>query len=499
MRKSILYLTNNKSSMKKYLFTFSLSVLALIFIAATQAINGSGMIDLGALDNYANQPLPNYITKDNTPLNNEISDLGATLGRVLFYDKKLSINNTISCASCHQQALGFSDTALASVGVHGVTGRHAMRLINSRFGQERRFFWDERAATLEQQTTMPIQDHAEMGFSGTMGDPDLDSLIRKMEKLPYYQDLFYAIYGDQNITELRMQRALAQFVRSIQSFDSKYDIGRAQVPNDPAPFPNFSPQENQGKNLFLGPAQFNPQGVRVGGGAGCAGCHAPPEFDIRVTSQHNGVIHGIDGSIDLENTRSPSLRDLVGPSGTPNGPFMHNGAFGTLAQVVAHYNQMPAELQDSMLYFNSLDPRLRPNGQLQNLALTPMEQNALIAFLRTLTGSVVYTDPRWSDPFDENGNLTVMNSALAIEEEEWEEKLTQIQLFPNPTSEVFSLHVPEGSYEVKIRNIRGILLQTKEIHQSDDFSLAGHVAGMYFIQLTDVQSGKISIMKLVKQ
>jgi len=135
----------------------TLSLLALSFFLLT-----AGIIDLGNLPNYANQTKPSYITKDNTPANNSISDKGATLGRVLFYDKKLSLDNSTSCASCHQQEFAFSDTAALSAGINGLTGRHSMRLVNARFSNEGRFFWDERAATLEDQTTRPIQDHIEM-------------------------------------------------------------------------------------------------------------------------------------------------------------------------------------------------------------------------------------------------------------------------------------------------------------------------------------------------
>lgn len=484
--------------MKKYLLTLLVSASALLFIAATASINGSGVIDLGALENYANQPVPVYIAKDNTPPNNAITDLGATLGRVLFYDKKLSINNSISCASCHHQALGFSDTALASVGINGSTGRHAMRLVNSRFSNERRFFWDERAATLEQQTTQPIQDHIEMGFSGQNGDPDLDSLIRKMENLLYYQQLFFAVYGDQDITEQRMQQAMGQFVRSIQSFDAKYDQGRAQVQNEGMPFPNFSPQENQGKNLFLGRPQFDPNGTRTGGGAGCAGCHRPPEFDIDPQARHNGMIRSINGGIDLENTRSPSLRDVVGPNGSSNGPFMHNGALHSLEMVIAHYNQLPAEILDSALYINSLDPRLRPNGRLQNLQLTPQEQSALVAFLQTLTGSNVYTDPRWSDPFDSNGNLTVLNSGLGIEDDWENDALADLQLYPNPSQGQVNVQLPAGSYLIRLRSVKGELLQTIETTTSTQVNVEAYPAGVYFVQIRNLRSGNIRFEKILK-
>src|SRR5881394_4243804 len=103
-----------------------------------------GVVDLAALPNYAHQGQPGYIAHDNTPDQNPLSDIGATLGRILFYDKRLSRNNTISCASCHQQAHGFGDASIASPGVAGKTGRHTMRVSNIKFGNEPNYFWDER-------------------------------------------------------------------------------------------------------------------------------------------------------------------------------------------------------------------------------------------------------------------------------------------------------------------------------------------------------------------
>lgn len=348
-----------------------------------------------SLANYANQGKPTYITKDNTA-GNPISNDKATLGRVLFYDKQLSINNTVSCGSCHLQKFAFSDTALASLGVeNGRTGRHSMRLINARFSDEVKFFWDERAATLEQQSTKPIQDHAEMGFSGENGRPGLSTLLTKLQGLPYYQELFQFVYGDKIVTEARLQECLSQFVRSIQSFDSKYDIGRVQVAQEQQGFPNFSQQENMGKNMFLMPPQFNQSGVRIGGGLGCAGCHIPPEFSIDPNTGNNGIIGVLNGTgIDINNTKAPSLRDLVNNDGVPNGPMMHTGVIKTLQAAIGHYGQINIAPGNTRL-----DPRLTPNGIGQNLNLNQQQVDAVIAFLKTLTGSAVYTDERWSDPF----------------------------------------------------------------------------------------------------
>jgi cytochrome c peroxidase len=350
-------------------------------------------INLSSLPNYANQSVPNYISRRNGFVT---SNAKAILGRVLFYDKNLSVDNTVSCASCHQQAFAFSDPNLTSTGVNGQTGRHSMRLINAAFSLENKFFWDERASSLENQTTRPIQDHAEMGFSGQNGDPSLNDLLIKLQGIEYYQVLFKSVYGDTQVTELRLQECLASFVRSIQSFDSKFDIGRASAPNDGAPFANFTPQENQGKNLFLAPPQLDANGVRIGGGAGCGGCHRAPEFDIDPNSRNNGVIGVINGGTDFSITRSPTIRDVVKQDGTPNGVFMHNGFTNQLIGVVNHYNQLP---QNSVTGNTNLDPRLRPQGNPQNLQLTQAEKDALVAFMRTLSGSNVYTDTKWSNPF----------------------------------------------------------------------------------------------------
>lgn len=129
----------------------SLFISGLFPLAVLHA--APGVLDLTELANYANQPVPSYIVHDNTPADNPITDAGATLGRVLFYDQRLSRNNTVSCASCHDQGHAFSDPDVASSGVAGTTGRHSMRLINARFNREVRFFWDERAASVEDQAS----------------------------------------------------------------------------------------------------------------------------------------------------------------------------------------------------------------------------------------------------------------------------------------------------------------------------------------------------------
>ncbi len=458
-----------------------ITILGLAFIII------SSTVDLDNLFNYDNQQVPNYITKDNTPNTNQIDNKTATLGRVLFYDKNLSDNNTVSCASCHQQAFAFSDPLVTSVGLNGEnTGRHSMRLINSRFSNEGNFFWDERAASLEDQVTQPIQDHVEMGFSGTNGNPDFDDLVLKLSAIDYYQTLFEFAYGSSSIDENKIQRALAQFVRSIQSFDSKFDDGLIQVPNPNAPFPNYTTQENLGKQLFLAPPQ--------NGGAGCAACHAPPEFDIDPNTLNNGII-GVAGStteIDVTNTRSPSLRDVVNPDGSLNGPLMHDGSLTSLLDVINHYNFIPNNPTNT-----NLDNRLNPPGSGPlNLNLTNNEKDALVAFLKTLTGTDVYINEIWSTPFDIDGNLTIVGSQLSSNNEVFAKAIT---IYPNPVEIQLTILLEYGNYQVSIYNIRGQLVHEQSIVGNNQMNLHSLVKGIYILKIKDVESKKIFQQKFIKK
>ena len=408
------------------------------------------------------------------------------MGRVLFYDKNLSENNTVACASCHQQAFAFSDPLVSSVGLNeGTTARHSMRLVNSRFSNEEKFFWDERAASLENQVSQPIQDHIEMGFSGTNGDPDFNDLITKLSAIEYYQTLFEFAYGSTTINEDKIQRALAQFVRSIQSFDSKFDVGLSEQPNLNAPFSNFTSQENLGKQLFLNPPP--------NGGAGCAGCHAPPEFDIDPNTLNNGII-GVIGStteIDLTNTRSPSLRDLVNPDGSLNGPLMHDGSMTSLLQVIDHYNNIPNNSANT-----NLDNRLqRPGNQTQQLNLTTNQKNALVDFLKTLTGSAIYTNEIWSDPFDDQGNISIVGGQLSSNEFIFEKS---IAVFPNPVTTDLTIQIETGSYRVTIYSLLGTVMVDKEISGTKKINLQSLAKGVYMLKIQDLVSNNSFNKKFIK-
>lgn len=366
---------------------------------ATQTKFGAGFIDLENLDIYDNPTVPDYIRAPNTVLN-PVTNKGATLGRVIFYDESLSVTGFVACATCHAQANAFSegDDTPTSQGIFGqFTGRSSTRLVNTQYGEEERFFWDERAENMEDQVTKPFKDHNEHGFSGQGGRPDFDDMIAIMQADESYRELFRFVFLDETITEERIQSALAQFVHSITSFDSKYDEGRAQVANDMAPFPNFTAEENAGKNLFMAPMGGN------NGGAGCGRCHMPPEFAIRTNMGTNGVV-GValePGEFDFTNTRSPSLRDVLNAGGTRHSRFMHDGSLTTMRDVLNHYDNIPvpAGEPERTEFLNTIDNRLIDVGTPRVLNLSETEKDQLIAFLATLTGTNIYTDEKWSNPF----------------------------------------------------------------------------------------------------
>lgn len=381
--------------MKRYIFTL---ISTLVFLGCsdnTAPINIEGQEQLTDYVNIKLENLPNYIpnypvhysnqvqNQDNSPNSNTISQEGATLGRVLFYDKNLSRTNTIACATCHKQENGFGDLAKLSLGIDGQskTTAHSMRLGNANFYIGESMFWDKRAESIEDQSTQPVQNEVEMGFDINHGG--IQAAIEKISDLPYYPVLFKAAFGSEEITEDKMQKAIAQFVRSLVSINSKFDTGFATVynPNVPgnnvnANFSNFTAQENRGKSLFVSPPN--------NGGFGCAGCHQPPTFALDPNSRSNGL--------DLGETvifKAPSLKNVG-----LDGAFMHDGRFSSLEEVIQHYS-------NGITNGNALDNRLR-NPQGTNpvrLNISTEDSAALIAFLNTLTDDVLIKDTKFSDPF----------------------------------------------------------------------------------------------------
>ena len=332
---------------------------------------------------------------DNTPANNPITDAGATLGRVLFYDKKLSANGTIACASCHKQEHGFSDPEVFSIGFEGgLTGRHSMGLANARFYFTGKFFWDERAATLEDQVLMPFQDPIEMGLTLTQ----LETIVKDQK---YYPPLFEDAFGDDQIDSDRISKALSQYVRSIVSTGSKYDIARSEVQSATVDFPGFTEQENYGKRLFFFPFEL-PNGDRVS----CAGCHVSEAFVGPIPNGPIGTTASVNNGLDAESTIDLGVYEATGnpndigkfkaPSLINIGarpPYMHDGRFATLEEVMDFYSK-------GIQPHTNLSPILSgSDGWVNNFNMTQDEKEALVAFLHTLTDETMLTAEKYSDPF----------------------------------------------------------------------------------------------------
>ena len=378
------------------------SAVALLLLAAcadggTSPSSGGGggtrsvaealTVDLAAVPNYTHPQWTVDFDSDvqqriNDPLGNPLTDRGALLGRVLFYDRHLSINQAIRCATCHKPARAFTDDQRFSPGFNGTdrTTFRTMSLLNVRFYAAGQAFWNRRAPSFEAQATMPIVHPVEMGFDSTHGG--IDSLLTRLGTLGYYRELFTWVYGDSVITEARMQLALAQFVRSLMSYRSRFDDGWSAVYDigQPdrglsRPFPNFTAAENHGKQLFI----ISP----ASGGGGCASCHVPPTFALEPGSGSNGLDAG-----ETRVFKSPSLRSVA-----IRAPYMHDGRFASLGTVVTHYVRGVKEGP-------ALDSRLRgPAGGLQQLHLTLQDQADLVAFLKTLTDTTIARDPKFADPF----------------------------------------------------------------------------------------------------
>jgi cytochrome c peroxidase len=213
-----------------------------------------------------------------------------------------------------------------------------------------------------------------------------------------------------------------------------------------------------------------------------------PEFDILPTAGNNGVIGTAANPsiLDLNNNRAPSLRDLVNNRGTLNGPFMHNGSLSTLRMVIDHYNLVPQNPQNT-----NIDPRLAGPGG--NLQLTNQQKDALEAFLRTLTSTAIYTDTRWSDPFNEDGTL-----ALVTQLKNPQNNHLSMQVYPNPAHDEIQLNLPNGKYQVEILSISGNVLLKTELPENGKLDISSLPTGALFIVAMDNRTGALASRQIQK-
>lgn len=324
----------------------------------------------------------------NIPADNPITEKGVILGRWLFYDKSLSADNTISCGSCHQQSKGFTDGKKQAVGIRGQTVLfNTMGLHNQAWVM--RHFWNGRAATLEQLTLEVIENPAEM-------DMPLPQLVEKLKAIPMYPALFQQAFGTSDITPQRIAQAISQFVRTMVASNSKFDkYKKGQA--------TFTEQEKLGEQLFF-QHPFPEQGIR---GANCGDCHlgiSTAGSQLNFNGFHNngldenpaqGLMQVTGLAADKGKFRAPSLRNIA-----VTAPYMHDGRFATLRQVIDHYDlHIRTSTTLDPLIIEASNELLFPGDPIQ-LHLTETEKEALLAFLQTLTDSTLLTNPAWSNPFE---------------------------------------------------------------------------------------------------
>lgn len=349
------------------------------FFIEGDAINGGGTNTGGGI--IMPEPLPpfNGIDSSISVLNFQgimVSNAGATLGRVLFYDPQLSINNAIACASCHKQTDAFADGAKAgSLGFGGkTTPRNSMAICNVGFNNN--LFWDSRTQSVRDLIMQPIQNHIEMGMESP------DKLVAKLTAIDYYPSLFAQAYGDPTVSIDRISDAVSQFLTAMVSCNSKFDEG------EEVNFSNFTPLEQMGKELFFSTK------------AKCSQCHAGANFsapdgfndpyggpEIKGTANIGLAISYKDNGKGQGQFKIPSLRNIA-----LTAPYMHDGSLQTLEGVIAHYDS-------GIQAHNNLDKRLQNDNAPQRLGLSNIEKQALVAFLHTLTDKTLVKDTKFSNPF----------------------------------------------------------------------------------------------------
>ena len=310
---------------------------------------------------------------------NKLTVQGVKLGRMLFYETALSKDGTMACASCHRQKHAFSDTNAFSIGVEGLPGkRQAMAVINMAWNTNE-FFWDGRAHLLRDQSILPIQDKLEMNET-------LENVVSKLSSKKNYKDQFKRTFGSEEITSHKVSLALEQFMNSIVSVDSKYDKflrGTATL----------TASEERGRVLYF--AEYNEFFPNTSG-ADCAHCHSPTNFsnnqymnnglDTDASLKDDGRENATKNAMDKGKMKVPSLRNIALTT-----PYMHDGRFTTLEEVVGHYN-------NGLQVSTTLDPALASTMN-TGLRLDAKDEADLVAFLKTFTDQTFLNNKEYSDPF----------------------------------------------------------------------------------------------------
>ncbi len=362
--------------MKNYVLKLSIIATICLIVYGCKKDNAQGLEEVFSTTPY--QLTYGRLPTPIIPIDNPLTKEGVALGRMLFYENKLSRNNTQSCASCHKQAFAFSDTNKFSIGINGLKGkRHAMAIFNMAW-HTNEFFWDGRAHLLRDQAILPIQDPLEM-------DESVANVVAKLLIMPNYTAQFKRAFGSNAINSLLISKALEQFMNSIVSHSSKYDDF---LDNKVA----LTADEERGRYLFF--TEFNP-GFPSISGADCNHCHGGANFendqymnnglDLDIALKDSGRHAVTKAQKDIGAFKVTSLRNIAL---TP--PYMHDGRFNTLLEVVNHYNLVKNS--------QSLDPSFKQQLPI-GLNLSQADKLALVAFLNTFTDYKLLENSAFSNPF----------------------------------------------------------------------------------------------------
>jgi len=324
------------------------------------------------------------------PEDNPITSKGFELGRMLFYEKKLSGDNSMSCASCHQQSKAFTDGNAFSAGIDGQKGTvSSMSLVNLLWAEH--FTWNGKMASVEEQSTEPVRNPIEMHET-------FDDAIQKLEEAGYTR-LFHEAFDTEQITEELIGKALAQFQRALISSNSKYDqyLRGEYVP---------TPSEKRGEQLFF----THPIPGQLRGG-NCGDCHLGPLTSGAIDGFQGFHNNGLDDDANMSEGlatvtgnpadrgrfKTPSLRNIA-----LTAPYMHDGRFETLEEVIDHYDNgiHQSSTLDVLIIEGSNENQA--SGARPQLFLTEQEKDDILAFLHMLTDEEFVTNPKFSNPFDSN-------------------------------------------------------------------------------------------------
>jgi cytochrome c peroxidase len=330
--------------------------LSLICLFATRLAPCFGMFVLCSSLLRADDAVPKGLPQVKHPANNPPSDAKIALGKQLYFDPRLSLDHTISCASCHDPKKGWSNGDAVATGVNSLKGgRSAPTIINAAYGKLQ--FWDGRAAHLEEQALGPIQNPIEMTMT-------LDKVVERLNQVAGYKQQFQAVFGT-DVTSEGIALAIAAYERTILSGDAPYDRFKAGDKSA------LSESAQRGLKLFTGKAH-------------CSACHSGPNFTdnafhnlgVSITKEKPDLgrseISNLEG--DRGAFKTPTLREIA-----RTAPYMHDGSLATLEDVVEYYNK-------------GCTPNPQLDESLFPLKLTAEEKADLVQFLKEGLASESYPD-----------------------------------------------------------------------------------------------------------